>query len=120
MKPTIGDSHPYRHFTDCFQVVVYFQHVNVEKAFHFSAECGPKSPLIFGLSILSSPPPPPPKKKNEKFPGVPISRMLVMLVMFVSYCVEAGGSDVNPDHEPHMPKGGITAEMQVSHYLFLQ
>ena len=28
---------------------------------------------------------------------------------------EAGGSDVNPDHEPHVPKGGITAEMQVSH-----
>ena len=34
----------------------------------------------------------------------------------ISYCAEAGGSDVNPDHEPHMPKGGITAEMQVSHY----
>ena len=31
------------------------------------------------------------------------------------YCVtEAGGSDVNPEHEPHVPKGGITAEMQVS------
>ena len=26
---------------------------------------------------------------------------------------EAGGSDVNPDHEPHVPRGGITAEMQV-------
>lgn len=27
---------------------------------------------------------------------------------------EAGGSEVNPNHEPHCPRGGFTAEMQVS------
>ena len=26
---------------------------------------------------------------------------------------EAGGSEVNPAHEPHLPRGGITGEMQV-------
>ena len=28
-------------------------------------------------------------------------------------CTETGGSQVNPEHEPHIMKGGITAEMQV-------
>ena len=28
-------------------------------------------------------------------------------------CAETGGSEVNPEHEPHIMKGGITAEMQV-------
>ena len=28
-------------------------------------------------------------------------------------CTETGGSEVNPEHEPHIMKGGITAEMQV-------
>ena len=27
---------------------------------------------------------------------------------------EMGGSEVNPNHEPHLPRGGITAEMQVN------
>ena len=26
---------------------------------------------------------------------------------------ETGGSEIDPAHEPHLPRGGITAEMQV-------
>ena len=34
--------------------------------------------------------------------------------MYIScVCTETGGSEVNPEHEPHIMKGGITAEMQV-------
>ena len=35
--------------------------------------------------------------------------------MYISLCLctETGGSEVNPEHEPHIMKGGITAEMQV-------
>lgn len=35
---------------------------------------------------------------------------MLYLVVFA----EAGGSEVNPHHEPHCHRGGITAEMQVS------
>ena len=40
------------------------------------------------------------------------SESYVSLCMFL-VCTETGGSEVNPEHEPHIMKGGITAEMQV-------
>ena len=36
-----------------------------------------------------------------------------MVVCMSLVCTETGGSEVNPEHEPHIMKGGITAEMQV-------
>jgi protein O-GlcNAcase/histone acetyltransferase len=35
----------------------------------------------------------------------------MLLDSYISW-LEAGGSEVNPTHEPHLPYGGITAEMQ--------
>lgn len=37
----------------------------------------------------------------------------VTVVCMSLVCTETGGSEVNPEHEPHIMKGGITAEMQV-------
>jgi protein O-GlcNAcase/histone acetyltransferase len=34
-----------------------------------------------------------------------------LLDSYISW-LEMGGSEVNPNHEPHLPRGGITAEMQ--------
>jgi hypothetical protein len=45
--------------------------------------------------------------------GRNITSIEVNLVLLSLYA-EAGGSDVNPNHEPHCPRGGLTAEMQVS------
>lgn len=43
----------------------------------------------------------------------------LLLCVYITTCLllmhssEAGGSEVNPEHEPFVPRGGFVAEMQV-------